>query len=707
MVPAVDVVNGVSPLQRLLAPRSVAVVGGSAAAEVVRQCRASGFTGPIWAVHPHRPPTDDAMWVHSVADLPQAPDAAFVAVRAQAAVGVVAALAARGAGGAVCYASGFAEVGPDGAELQRRLVEAAGGMALLGPNCYGFVNYLDGAALWPDAHGGRRVERGVAIITQSGNVGLNLTMQRRGLPLAYLVTGGNMAVSGLGELVEAAVADERVSAVGLYIEGIDDVAAFARAMAAAHARSVPVVVLASGRSEAGARVGMTHTSSVATSEALYDTLFARLGAVRVCDLDDLLETLVLLHVHGGLAGRRIASASCSGGEASLVADLAHDYALELPDLGEGARRELGRVLDERVRVANPLDYHTYIWGDRPALTTCFTGLLRAPVDLGLLLLDLPRAERCSRDAWHTALDAFVDAQAATGTPAAVVSTLGECLPEDVADRLVVAGIAPLRGLRTALRAVGAAADVGAAFGREVRPVDGPVPARRGSPAVDVDSACPPTVLDEWQAKRDIGAAGVPVPAGRLLDDPDPARRVDDAVCAASELGHPVVLKALGPGLEHKSERGAVALDLRDQAAVRMAASRLVELGPALLVESMVAEAVAELLVGVRHDPVVGYTLTIAAGGVLVELLRDTATELFPVTSDDVWAALRRLRSWPLLAGHRGRPAADADAVVDAVLAAVRYVVDAGGAVVELDINPLLALPRGKGAVAVDALVVRH
>jgi acetyl-CoA synthetase len=692
-------VSNAQRLRRLLAPRSIAVVGGQAAAEVIRQSRAIGFPGPIWPVHRSRPAIEGLPCVREVEALPEAPDAAFVAVPAEATVDVVRSLATLGAGGAVCYASGFAEIGPEGARRQQNLVRAAGDLPVIGPNCYGFLNYLDGAALWPDVHGGRAVEHGVAVVTQSGNLGLNVTMQRRGLPLAYLVTGGNMAVCGVPDLLAALADDPRVSAIGLHLEGIDDVAAFSRVAVTAHERGVPLVVLKTGRSETGARVAMSHTSSLSGADELYDALFTRLGIPRVDDVDELLETLMLLHVHGGLPGRRIASASCSGGEASLMADLAHACRLDLPDLGERARSHLADVVGHRVTIRNPLDYHTDIWGDYAAMTACFSGLLSAPIDLGLLVLDVPRTDRCAVGSWTDALEAFVVAQSTTGTRAAVVSTLGEGLPEPMADRLVDVGVAPLRGLRTALHAVAAAADVGAAAERDVRPVPGPI-----APEC---AFARPSALDEWGSKAELRAVGVRTPPGRLLADPDVDARIVAAGLAAEELGYPVVVKAVGTGLEHKTEAGAIALHLDGPLDVRDAAARLAGLAPALLVESMVTGAVAEIMIGARYDRAVGYALTLGAGGVLVELLRDTVTLLLPVTAADVRAALHRLRTGPLLRGHRDRPPADVEAIVATVLAIAGYVEASGGAVVELDVNPLLALPSGQGAVAVDALVVRR
>jgi acetyl-CoA synthetase len=312
-----------SGLQRLLSPQRIAVFGGNAAAEVIRQCRKLGFTGALWPVHPARHEVEGLPCYADVASLPAAPDAAFIAVPAHATVDVVRQLAERGGGGVICYASGFAEIGGEGLALQQDLVTAAGDMALIGPNCYGLLNYLDGVALWPDQHGGQRLqhgERGVAIITQSGNIGLNLTMQRRALPLAYLITVGNKAGDSIDTLIDALLDDPRVTAIGLHLEGLDDVAAFSRAAIKALQKRVPLVALKAGSSELGARTTMSHTSSLAGPDMLYDALFARYGVARVFDVSGLLETLKFLHVHGGLKGNTLVSASCSGGEASLVAD---------------------------------------------------------------------------------------------------------------------------------------------------------------------------------------------------------------------------------------------------------------------------------------------------------------------------------------------------------------------------------------------------
>ena len=214
-------------LYQLLNPSSIAVVGGHFAEMVVRQCDKLGFSGPIYAVNPNRDEIAGRSCHASLEALPEVPDAVFVGVPAGAAIDIVAEVARRGCSGAVCLASGFSEIGETGVELQNQLVAAAAGMPLIGPNCYGLINYMNGAALWPDQHGGERVERGVAIITQSGNMALNFSMQQRGMPLAMLICLGNQANVGIQDIVEAMLEDERITAIGLHIEGIVDVAGFA------------------------------------------------------------------------------------------------------------------------------------------------------------------------------------------------------------------------------------------------------------------------------------------------------------------------------------------------------------------------------------------------------------------------------------------------------------------------------------------------
>ncbi|MEL7529097.1 MAG: CoA-binding protein, partial [Pseudomonadota bacterium] len=233
-------------LENLLRPKKIAVVGGGFwCANVVEECRKLGFGGEICVVHPSRDEMGGCPVVRSIDNLPFVPDATFIGVNRHATIEIVRSLSNMGAGGAVCFASGFREAAAeleDGDTLQDALIEAAGEMPFLGPNCYGFINALDGAALWPDQHGLISAKSGVAILTQSSNIALNLTMQARGLPVAYLVTVGNQAQKGLSALADALLEDDRVTAIGLHIEGLDDLSEFVRFARRAQEAGKPVVV---------------------------------------------------------------------------------------------------------------------------------------------------------------------------------------------------------------------------------------------------------------------------------------------------------------------------------------------------------------------------------------------------------------------------------------------------------------------------------
>jgi acetyl-CoA synthetase len=585
-----------SRLARLLRPRSIAVIGGREAEEVARQCDRIGFSGDIWPINPRRARVAGRACFASLGELPRAPDAAFVAAPSEAAVAAVGELAALGANGAVVYASGFSETGAEGAALESELVAASRAMALVGPNCYGVINYLDGVALWPDQHGGVRVERGVALALQSGNIALNLTMQARGLPIAYVVAAGNNAKGGVAAYVEAFLDDERVTAIGLHIEGLSRLEAFDRAARRARQMRKPINAIKTGRSESGAALALSHTASLAGQDALYDALFARLGIARASDLSIFLETLKLFHVCGPLNGRRLSSMSCSGGEASLMADLAEAHGLETPELPGSAREALASALGAKVTIANPLDYHTYVWGDFEPTRAAFSAMLAARYDMNALVLDFPRADRCDGSSWETTLVAFEAARAETGAPAAVVASLPETMPEAVAERLLAAGVAPFNGMSEALAAMRLAAEVGEAWSRpasaDLRPFAGPFADR------------PARLLDEAEAKTALARFGLAVPAFRVVT-PAEARR------AAEDLGFPVVVKALSAALAHKTEAGGVRLDLRDAAAVAQAAAGMASFSERLLIEPMQRGALAELIVGVTRDCQFGLALTSA------------------------------------------------------------------------------------------------
>ncbi|WP_371038543.1 acetate--CoA ligase family protein [Rhodosalinus sp. FB01] len=674
---------GPRDLSRLLRPRSVAVIGGGWGRAVVAALDAMGFPGEVWPIHPTAPEISGRRTFVRLEDLPGPPDAAYVAINRGATVAAVRGLSEIGAGGAVCFASGFAEAEAESTGsggLQQALVDAAGTMPIIGPNCYGFVNYLDGALLWPDQHGGVRVPTGVAIVTQSSNIAINLTMQARALPLAYAVTAGNQAQTGLAEIAHALAADPRVTALGLHVEGVRDIAAWEALAARIRARGLPVVVLKAGRSTEARAATLSHTGSFAGDAAGARAFFARLGFAEVETLPGFLEALKLGHMTGGLARGGLAALSSSGGEASLAADAGLARGLAFPALTDPQRARLRAALGPMVALANPLDYHTYVWGDAGRMADTFAAMDGPHLAAMAVIADFPRADRCETAGWDCVVEAALAARARVARPLIVVSTLPEGMPEPVAARLMAGGVVPMAGLEPAFEAL-------AAFARVAGASVAPAPLLH-----PCAGRAAPRLLSEAKAKAALAAHGVPVPRGETVEGPAAAG------LAAGRLGGPVAVKALG--IAHKSESGAVALGLSTPEAARRAAAGMP--GARFLVEEMVEDGVAELLLGVTRDPAHGFVLTLAAGGVLTELLADSASLLVPSGEDEIAAALDGLRAAPLLAGYRGRPSACRASILAAAMALQRFVAAEAHRLVEVEINPLICAPTR--AVAADALV---
>jgi len=674
-------------LSRLFQPRSITVFGGGWAENVIAQCHKMGFDGAIWPVHPHRESIAGVVCYPTVDDLPGVPDAAFLGINRDAVIEVTRALAAMGCGGAVCFASGFAESGNH--NLQRALIEAAGDMPLLGPNCYGFINYLDGALLWPDQHGGSRCTSGVALISQSSNIAINLGMQARGLPIGYVACVGNQAQTSLTDMTAALLDDDRISAAGLYIEGIDDPISFADMVHTAQQRGKYIVAIKSGKTPSSQIAAGAHTAALAGDAAASSAFLRQCGVIEVDSLEDLIETLKLLHVFGPLAGNRVSAMCCSGGEAGLLADSAAAYALDWPEIPEPNHARLAACLGPLVHLANPLDYHTFIWGDVAAMTDCFAGMMGAWVDVSCLVIDFPRADRCSVDAWMPAVTALQQAAAKTQTKAVLMASLAEGMPDSIAAMLVAAGIVPLCGFKTGLSALARVAAI----------TPHSVDAKPWTPFAAIPHR-PTIVVDEAAAKQVLDDHGIACPKGIVGDDPA------SLAAKAAHLNAPLALKGLG--VLHKSEHGFVALGL-DHAALQDRANAMHD-ATGFLVEEMVAAPVAELLIGVQRDPQYGLCLTIGSGGILAEVLCDVQSVILPADRNTIKNALDALQFAPVLRGFRGRPTADVNAAIDQISAICRLMTDDNN-IAAIEINPLIVGPSdgpsGDRAVAADAVIWRY
>jgi acetate---CoA ligase (ADP-forming) len=679
-------------IHRLIAPRSIALIGAGAWTDAVAAGNiAIGYTGELWRVHPTRASTATTTYYKSIADLPGIPDAAFVAVPNQEAPGVAASLAAREAGGFVCFTAGFSETGTEsGHRLTRELASSAAALPFFGPNCYGFVNFFDKVAMMPDQIVGSAVDRGVALICQSGTIALTLMFNQRSVPIGCLFTVGNQTRLAVEDLIEILCEDARVTAFGLYLEGIKDPEAFARAAARARAAGKPIAIIKSGRTAAAARTAHSHTGSLAGADEVFEAFCRQAGIARCDTLGTLCETLKLFHTGGPLGGRKVLVMGASGGDMAMTADVSRDMELEFTPVTPQSAALLREVLTDRVTIANPFDIHTYLWFDPPALKRVFSEVLHSGYDAAGFMLDSPPEGEADSAAYDAVIDVFIEAAQGAATRAALIASLPETISPRIRKRCLEGGVIPLQGQREALEALSLAGGVGAAW-RANPPVQLHLPPAQSGASGDIHA------LGEHDGKAALAEFGVRIPQGKLV----PASAAAEAALA---MGFPVVIKASGAHLEHKTEVGGVVLNVRTEADARQAAQRLAKLSDTLLVEEMLTDGVAEVLIGVIVDPQFGQVLVLGAGGVFTEIMSDSVSLLPPWTRASVESALDRLTIAKLFRGYRGKPAADVDALIETILCVARYAAANVAALIEIDVNPVIVRPAGKGAVAVDTMI---
>lgn len=664
---------------QIFQPKTIAIIGGGEWNEhVVNQCRKLNFPGELWSVHPKKSEFAGLTPYKTIADLPSAPDVSFIGVNRNATITALRELNAIGAKGAVCFASGFAETS-DGQEINDELLEAAGDMTILGPNCYGYLNMLDGVALWPDEHGLKCAETGVAILGQSSNMLINLGMQKRGLPISHMIACGNQIKSGFADIGIHLLEDDRVTALGIHIEGFGDIHSFQKLAQRAYMLGKPVVVLKVGVSDAAQNATMSHTASLAGSDAGADALLKRCGVARADGLTEFLSLLTIGHLFGCKNFKSITSSSCSGGEAVLISDVVDKYDMEFSPLTEDQKSNLSARLSDLVTIENPLDYHTQIWRDVEAMSSVFEEMANGDADLNCLILDFPRSDRCKPTGHDLAFDALLQANQTSQSKFALIATMPENLPEFMAETAVINGIIPFFSADDAMSAL--------AKTQQWRAPDS-VPVLLGEAPSDLKT------ISEYNAKSEVERVGISVPKSIH------ASSIDDIATGLDQLQFPLVLK--GEGQAHKTEAGLVALNLRTNEDVISAASDMP--ASSFIVEEMIGGDVVELLVGIVLDEAHGYVLTIGAGGMLTELLSDQVSLLVPANRNEILRALSTTKIHKLLTGYRGKSEKNIDELLSVIDKLQSYIIENANLIKELEINPLMV--SEKSAIAVDALIVR-
>lgn len=681
-----------SNLSRFLRPRHIAFIGSIQAEGAIAACKRSGFKGEIWAVNPNRETIGGVLCVPSIGDLPEAPDATLLALSPERSVDAVRELARAGAGGAVCMAAGFAELNDHGAQLQQQLIDVSADMVVLGPNCMGMINLFDGAVIGgSDNFAEHPGDRGVAIISQSGAFLFGITNVEQAFPLGYAISTGNQAKISIADAIHGVLDDDRVNAIGIYLEGLDDGNALATACNRALENGIPVLALKGGNTPAGAAVAKGHTASMVVDQDIWNTFSRRYGIVDVTSPKSMVEALKLLSICGVPKGRRLSAISYSGGLNGMIVSHAPALGIELAPPTDASIAKLRVRLPETVPVGNPLDLNIPFRSssgisleDVDALTDSFVDLAADSADMIAMFIDIPRVGLDMDKPWLPSVEAMIATRTRTGLPCAVAGILPDGLEVNLRKQLLARGVAPLAGYDDAMKAFSAAAACATVQQRQFKP-----PLLMGIAGTTISTAL--RMLDEQMSKEMLEACGMPLPRrwsgiGR------------EAPAAANKLGYPVVLKILSDQIAHKDHVGGVKLNLNspdDVAhAVRDVSEAVAETiaEPRFLIEAMVENSVSEFILGLKRDTAMGLVLMIGRGGTDTEQKADFVTLLLPLADGDLDEALECMQA----EGYSGLRSA-----IEAVtLFAERHAHE----IMELDVNPVIMTQDGS-AIAVDALVV--
>jgi acyl-CoA synthetase (NDP forming) len=691
-------------LDAIFAPRSIAIIGASQDAtkiggRPVEMLRRFGFPGAILPVNPRAAEVQGLPAYASVAALPEAPDLAIVAVAAEAAPDALEACAAKGMKAAIIFSSGFAEMGEAGAAAQERLRQIAHrtGMRVLGPNCLGAASMAERsiATFSVVLEAGMPPAGPLGIASQSGNLGsyTMLLARERGIGVSRFLTTGNECDVDIADAIAFLARDAATRVILCVLETCRDAPRLIAALEEARRAGKPVIVLKIGASEAGQAAAASHTGALAGSDAVFDAVFRRAGAVRVPGVEALLDLGHAASVLGDRLprGRRTMLLTASGGFGVLLADAASAAGLTLPAPAEATQRRILSVVPY-ASPRNPVDATAQMSSRPEILGEILAALLEDEGCEALVLLlsaslYLPRL----RAIYMPTLRALRERH-----PDRVVMLIVHG-PADAVQELTAMGFAVVDGVGPATQAL-----AGLCALAEARGLPAPAAPPPSGPALD-----PREIATEAGAKRVLAAAGLPVLPERVVAD------AAEAVDAAHAMGFPVVLKIVSPDLPHKTEVGGVALDLRDAAAVEAAhaamLARVRAAAPAARIEGVLVSPMVrggvEMILGAKRDPVFGPVVLVGIGGIFAEVLQDVAVRPAPVDEAEALAMLRGLKAFAVLDGARGRPKADLPAAARAIAALSRFAARHAAQVAEIDVNPLLLRPEGQGAVALDALIV--
>lgn len=695
-----------SAISKLLSPRSVAVIGASAdpkktTGRPVAYLQKHGYSGRIMPVNPKVEAIGELPCYPDVASLPEVPDVAVVLLGAERAHLTVKELSERGCAAAIVLASGYTETGEEGARRQQQLVEAAGTMRILGPNTIGLVNLTDKIVLSPS--GALEMDDfkagGIGVVSQSGGI-LGSLLSRasaRGIGLSKLISTSNEVDLELADFIDHLAEDPATKVIALYVETVRNPAKFSAACLKAARLGKPVVAFKIGRSEAGAKAAVSHTGAMAGADSMYDALFKQVGVIRAQSFSDLLDIPSALVTGRKLHGKRVAILTSTGGAGTLVSDdlgVAGFYT-PAPDVATADALRALQTGSEAVLDRNPID--VTLAGLRPDLLRGAINTLLASSSYDALVI--------------------IVGSSSLAMPELLAGAIQDCLPNS--EKPVIAYVSPhapdVGALLTqrGVPAFSAAESCTAALAGMLRVQHFVPPAEINERASLIDARTLPSgSLDEFQAKQLFSRFGVRCACERVVKT---GAQAEDA---ARELGDRVVLKILTSEITHKSDVGGVAIGLTSdtisERVARMASDVEAHSGiqpQRFLVQEMVTGG-TELILGMHRDAL-GTAILLGMGGVTAELFKDTTMRLLqqdaqglkPLSRSEAQSMAQELKTWPLLDGFRGRPKADVDALVDAIVAFSTMAAQLGERLIEAEINPVFVLPQGQGVRAADGVVV--
>jgi acetate---CoA ligase (ADP-forming) len=705
-------------LDRLFAPRSVAIVGASPESRFGKMALTNpgllGFTGRVYGVNPLYDEVEGLPCFPSLSAIDDTVDAVGVAVSARRVETILADVADCGIPNAVVYAGGLGEgtVERTGGQAVASLI-ASRRLNVVGPNCLGLINYAHRSSLWANpivpARAGTR--EGVALIAQSGNVALSLISGASSMPLSHVVSCGNQMDLTAADLLGYLVEQPEVRVVALVLEGVPDVERLKLSLERAIELDKPIVVLKVGTSAAGMQAAVAHTGTLSGPAESYRAFFRQYCVTAVDSLDELVSACVVLSAPRRIRGKGLVVLASSGGECGLVADAATETGMSLPPIPPPVASELSEILPDYASILNPLDVTSAVWGDVGVQKGIVEMSAKTPgADAVVYVTNSPVSTAPDGAGWHANVAGIAQAATELPVPVFALSILAN-VDAAVTGHLLDAGVTPLCGLQSSLKALALSSQredrARRWLDRSRRPTESSYDPVRQRQAVDLLNSVEGSVLGETPSKALLELYGIGVPPGALVGT------ADEAVRAAQDLGLQVVMKLEAEGLYHKSDIGAVSVGVDSVEAVRSEFERLVGLAPATAGSSRPAVRVercltsdVELILGMKRERDLGPVVILGFGGVLVEVLNDTSRRLAPLTAHDVEEMVTELRGARLLHGHRGAEAVDLDQLSSFVVAFSDMVTELPE-VVEIDLNPIAYSPDLASWVALDALFVKR